>query len=51
MDLVLYLMMRVCYKIYRSPPFISSLEHEKLKGIFAILIQGVIDVINKHMGE
>ena len=36
-------------KILQESSF-SSAEHEKLKEIFAILIQGVIDVINKQMG-
>ena len=36
-------------KILQESSF-SSAEHEKLKAIFAILIQGVIDVINKQMG-
>ena len=32
-------------------PSFSSAEHEKRKEIFAILIQGVIDVINKQMDD
>ena len=32
-----------------SPPVYSSEEHEKLREIFVILIQDVIDVINKQM--
>ena len=36
-------------KVLQESSF-SSAEHEKLKAIFAILIQGVIDVTNTQMG-
>ena len=48
-DLVLYLMDESVLKNLQESSFCSA-EHEKLKEIFAILTQGVIDVINKQMG-